>query len=137
MELTCYRDAELQREPRRLPATLYNTAHLLLEHSTDGVVFVPIRSMQFLAVIDREEIIFLDAEHKSQVDIAWQHFRPQLRESLADPVPYEAVYYCDNAEKTMTRLLVEFAPALNALSAKNTPSSAARIIKLDRGQPGN
>jgi hypothetical protein len=133
MELTCYRDAELQREPRRLPAALYNIAHLLLERSTDGVVFVPIRSMQFLAVIDREEIIFLDAEQKSQVDIAWQHFRPQLRASLTDPVPYEAVHYCKNAEKTMNRLLVEFAPALNALSAKNAPSGVARIIKLDRG----
>ena len=43
-------------------------AHLLLEHSKDGVVFVPIRSMQYLAVIDHEEIIFLDSEHKSWVD---------------------------------------------------------------------
>lgn len=137
MDLTCYRDIELQREPRRLPAALYNIAHLLLEHSTDGVVFVPIRSMQFLAVIDREEIIFLDAEHKSLVDIAWQHFRPQLRESLTDPVPYEAVYYSKNAEETMKRLLVEFTPALNALSAKNSPSGTARIIKLDRSQTKN
>ena len=137
MDLTCYRDTELQREPRRLPAALYNIALLLLEHSSNGVVFVPIRSMQFLAVIDREEIIFLDAEYKSLVDIAWQNFRPQLRESLTDPVPYEAVYYSRNAEKTMGRLLAEFAPALNALSAKNAPSRAARIIKLDRGQSGN
>jgi len=137
MELTCYRDTELQREPRQLPAALYNIAHLLLEHSADGVVFVPIRSMQFLAVIDREEIIFLDAERKNLVDIAWQHFRPQLRESLSDPVPYEAVYYSRDGQKTMNRLLAEFAPALKALSAKNAPSSAARIIKLDRNQPGS
>ncbi len=137
MELTCYRDIELQRVRRHLPAAVYNTALLLLEHNRDGVVFVPIRSMQFLAVIDREEIIFLDAEHKSLVDIAWQHFRPQLRKSLAEPVPYEAVYYNKGAKETMNRLLVEFPPALNALSAKDTPPGSARIIKLDRGQPGN
>jgi hypothetical protein len=137
MDLTCFRDTELQREPRQLPAALYNIAYLLLEHSANGVVFVPIRSMQFLAVIDREEIIFLDAEHKSLVDIAWQHFRPQLRESLTDPVPYEAVYYSKNAKQTMSRLQVEFAPALNALSAKNAPSSTARIIKLGRSKAGS
>lgn len=137
MELTCYRDIELQRVQRHLPAVIYNTAHLLLEHNRDRVVFVPIRSMQFLAVIDREEIIFLDAEHKSLVDIAWQNFRPQLRNSLAEPVPYEAVYYNKNAKGTMNRLLVEFPPALNALSAKDTPSGPACIIKLNRSQPGN
>ena len=137
MELTCYRDIELQRVQRHLPAAVYNAALLLLEHNRDGVVFVPIRSMQFLAVIDREEIIFLDAEHKSLVDIAWQNFRPQLRNSLTEPVPYEAVYYNKDAKETMNRLLVEFPPALNALSAKDTPPRSARIIKLERSQPGN
>jgi hypothetical protein len=99
------------------------------------VVFVPIRSMQFLAVIDQEEIVFLDAEHKSLVDIAWQNFRPQQRSTLTEAVPYEAAFYNHNGNETMKRLLVEFPPALNVLSAKDSPSSAARIIKLDRSQP--
>ena len=134
MEITCYRDTELQREPRHLPAEVYNTALLLLAHSRDGVVFVPIRSMQCLAVIDHEEIIFLDSEHKNWVDIAWQNFRPQLRSTLTGPVPYEAVYYNRVANATMKRLLAEFPPALKALSAKETPSTAAHIIKLERKQ---
>jgi len=131
MEITCYRDTELGRDSRLLPAVVYNTAHLLLEHSKDGVVFVPIRSMQFLAVIDREEIVFLDAEHKSLVDIAWQNFCPQQRSTLSEPVPYEAVFYNQNAKETMQRLLGEFPAALKALAAKDVPSSSARIIKLD------
>lgn len=132
MEITCYRDIELQRALRQLPAAVYNTAYLLLEHSKEGVVFVPIRSMQYLAVIDREEIIFLNAEHKSWVDIAWQNFRPQQRTALTEPVPYEAVYYNPDANETMKRLLCEFPPALQALAARDTPSIAARIIKFDR-----
>lgn len=87
-----YRDVELQREARQPPAAVYNTAHLLLEHNPDGVVFVPVRSMQYLAVIDHEEIIFLDSENKSWVEIAWQNFRPQARTTLTDAVPYESVY---------------------------------------------
>lgn len=137
MEITCYRNTELQREPRQLPAKVYNTAHLLLEHSKEGVVFVPIRSMQYLAVIDHEEIIFLNIEHKNWVEIAWQNFHPQRREALTEPVPYEAVYYNPDAKETMKRLLAEFPPALQALSAKDSHPSEARIIKLERtGQSG-
>lgn len=135
MEITCYRDSELLREPLFLPATVYNTAYLLLEHSKEGVVFVPIRSMQYLAVIDFEEIIFLDSENKSWVAIAWQNFRPQQRNALAEPVPYQAVYYTPDAKETMKRLLVEFPPAIKALAAKETPTTAAAsIIKLDRNR---
>jgi hypothetical protein len=134
LEITCYRDAELLREPLFLPAAVYNTAHLLLEHSKEGVVFVPIRTMQYLAVIDFEEIIFLDSENKSWVAIAWQSFRPQQRNALTESVAYEAVYYTPDAKETMKRLLVEFPPALKALAAKETPPATARIIKLDRSK---
>jgi hypothetical protein len=137
MEITCYRNAELLRDQHHLPAAVYNTAHLLLEHSREGVVFVPIRSMQFLAVIDREEIIFLDSEHKNWVDISWQNFRPQQRSTLTEPVPYEAVFYTAGAIETMKRLLVEFPPALKALASKAPPSTDALIIKLNRSQPNN
>ncbi len=134
MQITCYRNHEVAREPRHLPAPTYNSALLLLERSREGVIFVPIRSMQYLAVIDHEEIIFLDSANKSWVEIAWQYFHPQQRTALTDAVPYEAVYYNQNAKETMKRLLAEFPPALNALAAKGAPSSGARIIKLDRSQ---
>jgi hypothetical protein len=137
MEITCYRNHEVAREPRQLPAPTYNSALLLLEHSKDGVVFVPIRGMQYLAVIDREEIIFLDSEHRSWVAIAWQNFRPQQRTALTDAVPYEAAYYTQAAREAMKRLLAEFPQAVKALAARDTPSTGARIIKLDRSRPGN
>ena len=132
MDITCYRDTELLREPLFLPAAVYNTAHLLLDHSDVGAVFVPIRAMQYLAVIDSEEIIFLDSDNKSWVAIAWQNFRPQQRTALNEPVSYEAVYYTTDAQEAMKRLLVEFPPALKALAAKEALSTTARIIKLER-----
>lgn len=135
MELVCYRSIELQREPRYLPATTYNTARLLLDHSTEGIVFVPMRNLQYLAVIDDEEIVFLDSANKTWIDIAWQHFRPQQRTALTDPVHYEAVYYRTEAKQIMQRLLSEFPLALKALTEKNMPSSTARIIKLEH-KPG-
>jgi hypothetical protein len=137
MEISCYRNAELHREPRQLPATTYNTAHVLLARSSDGVVFVPIRSMQYLAVIDHEEIVFLDSESKNWIVIAWQNFRPQHRNSLTEPVPYEAVLYTQGAMETMKRLLVEFPAALKELASKDPPSTPASIIKLNHVLPND
>jgi hypothetical protein len=134
MEITINRNEELLRESRHLPAAVYNAGLLLLAHNPDGVVFVPIRNMQYLAVIDHEEIIFLDSENKNWVEIAWQNFRPQARTALTDPVPYESVFYKPGAKVTMSRLLFEFPAALKSLAAKDVPTTGARIIKLDRGK---
>jgi len=130
MDITCYRDPEIARESRALAATTYNLAQTLLSRADLGNVFVPIRSMQYLAIIDAEEIIFIDSAHKEQVEIAWQNFRPQLRTALDQPVSYEVVYYHAKAPKTMVRLQQEFPLALQILSRKDAPTQKASVIKL-------
>lgn len=131
MEITCYREREILRETRHLPAATYNLAHTLLARSPSGVVFVPIRRMQFLAILDREEIVFVAAERKSLIDIAWQHFRLQRRSALDQPVAYEAVYYHPAAAEAMKRLQGEFPRALRALSEKGELAGAGRVLKLE------
>ena len=131
MEITCYRDIELQREPRQLPAAVYNTAHLLLNHSKEGVVFVPIRSMQYLAILDHEEFVFVDGANKSLIDIAWQHFNPHTRSALDEPVSCAAVYYHPAAADIMLRLQSEFPRALRSLAAKDKLDEPGKIIKLE------
>ena len=130
MEISCYRDTELGRETRYLPASTYNLAHTLLARSANDCLFVPIRSMQYMAILDAEEFVFLDGERKCWIDIAWQHFRPQVRASLSDPVAYEAVYYQPSAAGLMARLLAEFPRALNELAAKGRVDGPARMLKF-------
>jgi len=130
MEITCYRDPELARESKTLPAATYNLAHTLLARSPEGCLFVPIRSMQYLAILDAEEFVFLDGERKCWIDIAWQHFRPQDRASLNDPVAYEAVYYQASARNLMVRLQGEFSKALNELATKGRIAGPARVLKF-------
>lgn len=125
---TFYRREETGRELRSLPAGTYNQAHLLLSRASEGCVFVPIRSMQFLAVLDREEFIFVDREQRRWVEIAWQHFRPGERSSLDEPVPYEAVYYSPEAHDTMKRLQGEFLKALTDLQGRAPSRAHARIL---------
>ncbi|MBZ0106895.1 MAG: hypothetical protein K8H84_14860 [Sulfuricella denitrificans] len=130
MEITCYRDPELARESHLLPAATYNLAHTLLARNPSGSLFVPIRAMQYLAILDAEEFVFLDGARKCWIDIAWQNFRPQARTSLDEPVAYEAVYYQTGAANLMPRLQAELPRALNALAAKGRIDGPARVLKF-------
>ena len=130
MEITCYRNPELAHEPRFLPAATYNLALTLLGRSTTDNLFIPIRSMQYLAILDAEEFVFLDGERKCWIDIAWRHFQPQARNSLQEPVAYEAVYYHAEAENLMLRLQAELPRALHALADKTQLDGPARVLKF-------
>lgn len=130
MEITLYRDHPIQRESRLLPGATYNLAHSLLSRSPHGAVFVPIRSMQYLAILDREEFVFVDSQYKDQVEIAWQNFRPQAREGLDAPVPYEVMVYHADGLKNLGRLVGEFSKALQWLALKERPEGPAKVLKF-------
>lgn len=130
MEITCYRDSEVAREPRFLPAATYNLAQTLFSRNTSDCLFVPIRAMQYLAILDAEEFVFLDGERKCWIDIAWRNFRPQSRTALDEPVPYEAVYYQPDSASLMIRLQAELPKALNELASKERLGGPARVLKF-------
>jgi len=131
---TFYRPGELRRTASSLPADIYNLAHTLLARAGSGSLFVPIRSMQYLAVLDAEECIFVDGNYRPFIDVAWQSFRPQARAALDEPVTYEVVVYHERAEAQLRRLQGEFAGALRTLAARRQAVQpvVAKIIPLDR-----
>ena len=131
VEITCYRDQETGRESRQLPAATYNLAITLLARSPANILFIPIRSMQYLAILDAEELVFLDGERKCWIDIAWRRFRPQVRVSLDDAVGYEAVYYREEAKQIMPRLQAELPRALQELAKKYTTEGPAKVLKFE------
>ena len=133
VEETFYRPPQVAEEPRALPADTYNLAYRLLARARHKCVFVPIRSMQYLVVIDAEEFIFVDREGRRMIDIAWRDFRPQTRTSLTDPVPSQAVYYSGTARQTMPRLQGELRKALADCTTRcAVPLAAARVVRLNR-----
>jgi hypothetical protein len=132
VEETFYRPPELAREARTLPAEVYNLAHALLARAAHGCLFVPIRSIQYLAVLDREEWIFVHREGARTIEIAWEKFHPQERAALDEPVPYTAVYYNAQAQETMKQLQGEFHKALTELSTRQPQTGSARILPLAR-----
>jgi hypothetical protein len=132
VEETFYRPNELQREARTLPAETYNLAHTLLSRAPQGCLFVPIRPMQFMAVLDREEFIFVDREGRRMIEVAWQRFQPGERSALDAPVAYDAVYYSERASELMKQLQAEFPKALRLLEGRAAPHATARILPLNR-----
>lgn len=130
MEINCYRNQEVAREHRQLPAITYNLDHTLLARSQPGHLLIPIRSMQYLAILDHEELIFLDGVRKCWIDIAWRNFHRQLRQSLDEPVAYDAVYYTTEAAQLMSRLQRELFLALQQLSGKEPAHGDAKVIKF-------
>lgn len=116
---TFFRDEPIEVRELTLPARVYNLAHVALQRSGRECVFVPIRSMQFMGVIDAEEIIFVDIQAKHLVEVAWTHFRPQVRQSLDEPVPYRVEVYLEKGRESVKRLQGEFAKALEEMEKRH------------------
>ena len=137
---TFFRPEEVAREQVNLPAPLFNRCVLLLNRSTTKNVFVPVRSMQYQAVIDAEEIIFVDNQGYAVQDgkggrliiLAWQMPMHHSRDSLTEPVPIDVVYYVSDDHNTHRRLIGEFPKALdryeNRLNDSNNKGLTAVIL---------
>ena len=140
---TFFRPPEASRRQWRLAGPIFNRCRLLLKRSSGGAVFVPIRNMQYLAVIDNEEIIFVDSQggYRYQggaggrpILVSWRPREIGARSSIDEAVSCEVVYYLENLDELQRRLIGEFASALSQLDRKyrdrDIPSQGAEIIKV-------
>ena len=139
-----FRPPEVTRQPSALPADLHRAVQRLLARSPTGCVFVPIRSMQYIGVIDRAEIVFVDSQayaHQGEqggrlIVIAWQPRPAPERASLAEPVPRDVVFYERNLADVQRRLVGEFGRALQELERRTRdaelPAQGARILPFVR-----
>jgi hypothetical protein len=118
---TFFRPEEVARERINIRADLFNRCRLALNHSKTDCAFIPVRSMQFQAVISHDEIIFVDNQgYRVQDDqggriivLAWNLNDAGQRESLTEPVPIEIIYFHENLRDIQRRLMGEFPAALN------------------------
>jgi hypothetical protein len=130
-----FRPEETSRERVTLPAPLYNRCRLLLARCPRPHVFVPIRTMQYQAVIDSEEIIFVDNQGYAVRDgrggrlivLAWEVTLGSSRESLTEPVPIEIVYFGRETHDTHRRLMSEFPRALSLYETRQQGDSGAGL----------
>ncbi len=132
MEIRFERGREIRRETRQLPSDLYNRLRILAARSGPGGLFVPIRPMQYLAVVDSEEVIFVDGQGPRRVEIAWREFRSRERTRLDEPVRYQCVYYEPKGLQAAPRLQGEFVKALRLFEQRQSHrGGAATVLPFD------
>jgi hypothetical protein len=145
---TFFRPQEEARQESAIPAGLYNTCQRLLRRIGADCLFVPIRSMQYQAVIDREEIIFVDSQggyayQDGQggrlIRIAWEPRPPEKRESLIESIPCDIVFYFPDLKETQLRLVGEFTRTLERIEQREREQQIAdqgpRILPFRGGEP--
>lgn len=135
MQVEFERGKPLKQEDLLLPADVYRTMRLRLSHHKDPHLFVPIRSIQYLAVIDNNEIVFVDGRRPRFIELAWQQFKPNAREDLRSPVPYTCVYYDPQGFETMQRLQNDFFQAVELLGSRETKPFSQRTVLPFNAKP--
>ena len=130
MDLKFERGSEVGRVQRAMPAELYNKLHLLFARTAGEHMFVPIRAMQYLAAIDREEIVFVDGAGPRHIEISWCEFQVRERQGLHSPVAYTCVYYDEKGHQIMNRLQSEFFKALELIEGRQPKPASGTVSKL-------
>lgn len=131
MDLSFERGDEIGRETRQLPAEHYKKILLLFSRGQGENLFIPIRNMQYLAVIDREEIVFVDGQGPRRIELAWRKFHPGEREDLRTPVTYTCIYYEGKGREAMRRLQSEFLKALELVEERQPGTDGATVTRID------
>ena len=132
MDISFERGPEIEREPRTLPADHYRLIRLLFGRSQNDSLFVPIRSIQYLGIIDREEVAFIDGQGPRIIELSWCDFQSNQREDLHMPVTYSCVYYHAKGREIMHRMQREFFKALELMEQRQPKSGGATITPLER-----
>ena len=139
---TFFRPEVTERDSITLRPDLFNRVRLALARSVTDCAFIPIRSMQFQAVITRDEIIFVDNQGYAVKDgeggriivLAWDLSAAGQRDSLNQPVPIEILYFGRNLHEVHRRIMSEFPVALDKHEARDRdlrqPGTTARIVPL-------
>ena len=88
--------------------------------------------MQYLGIIDREEVAFVDGHGPRVIEISWRDFGSSDRDDLRAPVTYTCVYYDEKGREIMSRLQSEFFKALELMQDRQPKSDGATITPLQR-----
>ena len=110
-----------------LLSRVYNLAHVLLNRSPSDFVFVPIRSMQYLAIIEKDAFWFVDSlayatrgdEGGRLITVSWH---PLLsagdRSSLSQHMECRVIFYGGDRSEVQQRLRGEFFQAMQLLDQR-------------------
>lgn len=126
-----------------LPATTYNLAHILLNRFNQPHLFIPIRSMQYLAIIEPNCFWFVDSmayavqdnEGGRLITVSWHPtLSAQQRDGIQQHMDCSVHYYQQDQSVVQTRLRGEFLQAMKVIDKRYRdrikPSAPLSIINM-------
>lgn len=127
----------------RLLAQVYNLAHVLLKRTPSDYLFVPIRRLQYLAIVEQTAFRFVDSlayatrgnEGGRLITISWHPLlTAQQRDGLNQHVDCRVIFYGKDMSEVQQRLSGEFYQAMQLLDRRyrdsNIPPEGAVILPL-------
>jgi len=132
---------EFSCQKSRLLSRTYNLAHILLNRSKSKHLFVPIRSLQYLAIIEKDTFWFVDSlayavrgdEGGRLIRISWHPtIEASQRDSLAQHMDCQIIFYGEDMSDIQNRLNNEFYQAMQLVDQRHreTLSSDGNISIL-------
>jgi hypothetical protein len=141
---TFFKPAEFSCQQKQLPAKIYNLAHVLLNRSKSTHLFIPIRSMQYLAIIEADTFWFVDSlayavrnnEGGRLIAVSWHPVvSAQDRADLNQHMTCRVIFYGEDRSDIQIRLQGELFTALQLLDQryreKNIPQNGAQILPFN------
>jgi len=122
---------EFSCQKSRLTSATYNLAHILLNRNQLDHLFIPIRSMQYLAVIEQSHFWFVDSQAYAVQDneggrlirISWHPIMdPSQRTGLNQPIDCRVVFYGKDMNDIQRRLIGEFYQAMSLVDRRHSQS---------------
>ena len=122
---------EFSRQESRLLSQTYNLAHVLLNRSQSSHLFIPIRSLQYLAVIEKDAFWFVDSlayavrgdEGGRLIRVSWHPLiSAHERESLTQNMDCRVIFYGDDMSEIQKRLNSEFYKSMLQIDQRHRDS---------------
>jgi hypothetical protein len=113
----------------------YNLAHVLLNRSESNHVFIPIRSLQYLAIIEPSVFWFVDSlayatrgdEGGRLIRVSWQPMvSASERESLTQNMDCRVIYYGNDMHEIQNRLGYELYLAMQQIDKRFSETLASQ-----------
>ncbi len=113
---------ECHKAIRNLPALFYNLL-FRVQNDHGSPLFIPIRPLQLLLILDQGVCWFVDHDQYNEVVCSWRSFRSQERNDLREPVPYEWVAYRELDKLESYRIQQEAERGLLLWEKRNAPNT--------------
>lgn len=123
---------EFACQQSRILSKAYNLAHVLLHRSESDHLFIPIRSMQYLAIIEKNAFWFVDSlayavrgdEGGRLIRISWHPVidADHHRESLEQNMDCHVIFYGGDMTEIQKRLSSEFYQSMLQIDQRHRDS---------------